>query len=242
VFIENWSKKVSDIPPYLRDDQTPYALPIVLKLEKFDIPSHEEVLLATSNAIASMFANETVNTIPEWMIPLDAWIDGRIRKVCRRARGAAWEKVTKEDNVFIYNAPWRSTLSIALLPPYDITSIPESLQKLQVSGLDLVRDESFVFKKNVEASGLYVSLNPEVKISTGKSMAQISHAVQLAIFNANKRELSAWEANGKPIYLADWSALNSESVVEIQDAGFTEVEPGTVTAKGILIEQESENG
>lgn len=224
--IIDWSDYDS-LPHYLRDEEQPYSLPIVVRVEKDEslMPSHEEALIATAKAITLFLDDERTINDGEWAASTNAWLKGRIRKVARRARAAAWDNAVSLGGILVKHG----NAEVLVLPPHPVDEAPIVIKKLQVAGLDLPR-------KNFESasSGLLLSLNPKVPMTTGKSLAQIGHAAQLAIFNSDKVSLAAWKEKSFPTALCDWEAY-SEWTADVQDAGFTEVPAGSFTAKSLLL-------
>ena len=223
--ISDWSDKISTLPHYLRDEAEPYSLPLVLRVEKTgDLPTHEEALLAVIHGIAELFDKDRTLGDPIWN-NLELWMQGRIRKVARRARGAAWEKVKDSESVYVKVG----NAELCILPPHKLAEVPAVIKSLQVSGLDLPRGATF---NNSEAK-LLVAVNPDVQMTTGKSMAQVGHAAQLAILNSSASTLEEWKADSFSAGFTPWGSF-SEWTAEVQDAGFTEIAPGTFTTRSIL--------
>jgi peptidyl-tRNA hydrolase len=224
--ISQWSN-VTSIPPYLRDETNPYSLPLILRLEK-DVetqPSHEEALLATVSGIITLFDDPRSQS--EWKEPINNWINGRIRKVARRARGVAWDKVQDLPGVTV--TVGKAQLRVLL--PHPVEETPTDVKKLQVAGLDLPKSG---LVPTIDADiKLSVSLNPDISMTTGKSMAQIGHATQLAIFQSSTEQVEAWASLGSAYTLVGWDAFEFWTA-EVQDAGFTEVAPGTYTSRGTI--------
>ena len=81
-------------------------------------------------------------------------------------------------------------------------------------------------------------LNPELRMSAGKSMAQAGHAAQLAWWELSETERKAWREAGFPLAVRTaeaprWRRLLSSGLPVVHDAGFTEIAPGeTVVAEG----------
>lgn len=220
--ISDWAD-LDTTPHYLRDEVTPYVLPIVVRLEKENQPCHEEAILGAAQAMVKFLADSRNEAEGEWNADTMYWLQGRIRKIVKRARGAAWDKVLTLPGVYVKYGK----AELYLLPPCPADEQPAEIRKLQVSGLVL----PYGLTDEPASSALCIALNPEVSsMSTGKSIAQACHAAQLAVFNSTREELSAWEAAGYPVKLTTWDSFKNW-LVEIQDAGFTEVEPGTVTAR-----------
>jgi peptidyl-tRNA hydrolase len=224
--ILNWSDYDS-LPHYLRDEEQPYSLPIIVRVEKDEnlMPTHEDALVATAKAIALFLDDERTVNGGEWAEATNTWLKGRIRKVARRARSTAWDKAVALGGILVQHG----TAEILVLPPHPVDAPLPEVKKLQVSGLDLPH-----VGFTPATSGLLLSLNPEIPMTTGKSLAQIGHATQLAIFNSNKLDLEAWKMKNFPIALCNWEAY-SDWTADVQDAGFTEVPAGSLTAKSILL-------
>lgn len=214
---------------YTVDEVTPYALPIIVRLEKNSelIPSHEETQLAVAKAIIAFFDSAKTCAGGEWHEAVKAWLSGRIRKVARRARGTEWEAVKALDGIYAKYGK----AEVIILPPHLADAPPAEVKKLQVSGLDLVRDQSFV--SPASKGVLQVAVNPEIPMTTGKTLAQVGHAVQLAIFASTWDVMNSWRSNATPVSIVDWDSLDTDAV-DVHDAGFTEVESGSLTAKSFL--------
>ncbi len=76
--------------------------------------------------------------------------------------------------------------------------------------------------------------NPELEMSAGKEMAQAGHGAQLAWWGLTAEERAAWRAAGFPLAVRSaapsaWEALTRSGLPVVQDAGFTEVAPGSCT-------------
>lgn len=209
------------------DEAEPYAMPIIVRVEKTPdlIPSHEDTQLAVARAIALFFDSTKIIDGGEWKPQVDKWLEGRIRKVARRARGKEWEDVKKLDHIYASHGKAEAII----LPPHPNFQPPAEIKKLQVSGLDLASD---LQEHNIHA-GLEFAVNPDIVMSTGKSLAQIAHAVQLGIFNSDEETLASWRSNNMPISICRWDE-HDVWTAEIRDAGFTEIPPNSLTVKSIM--------
>src|SRR6202000_738882 len=76
-----------------RDAGQQYALPLVIRVERDVPPARTDALEGAARAVL-MFLTDPRVTAPggDWEAAAQAWQDARIRKVVRRARGAAWER------------------------------------------------------------------------------------------------------------------------------------------------------
>lgn len=232
--ITRWAERSFHSNPYLvADDNNPYSLPIILHVNPELELTHESVLEATVATFAHFFNDEAVAEEDEWMSPIQVWLEGRIRKVARRAKTSQWAKIRLE---YLHYYHQHNGVEMLVLPPHPIDSPLPLVKKLQVSGLDCPRKELNVFEKeHVLQPILRVSTNPEVVMSTGKSIAQVAHATQLTIFSEDKTILEDWVENNYATQFVPWNALTeSNNITEVHDAGLTEVEAGTLTVKASL--------
>ncbi|MFB9376202.1 hypothetical protein ACFFKU_13600 [Kineococcus gynurae] len=152
-----------------------------------------------------------------------AWRDRRIRKICRRARGARFERTADLPHVEA-----RSGLAVVrAFAPHPRDDVPDLLRPLQVGGLDLT-DPDDLDQPGPEGV-LTIRLTPGVGMTTGKAAAQVGHAAQLAY--ENLPAAPAWAATGFGIRVITGApVLPVAERVDVADGGFTEVAPGTVTA------------
>src|ERR1700690_2835974 len=77
----------------VRDEGPQFALPMVVR---GDPPTRTDALEAAGLAVLEFLSDPRVTGVDgadgEWTAVERAWEDARIRKVVRRARGAAWER------------------------------------------------------------------------------------------------------------------------------------------------------
>src|ERR1700728_5282791 len=118
----------------VRDAGTQYALPIVIRVERAAPPARTDALEAAARAVLRFLSDPRVTDADgEWAAAARAWADARIRKVVRRARGAAWERARALPGITLD----RGTAEIRVYPPVPVDDWPADLAKLQVSGTDL---------------------------------------------------------------------------------------------------------
>ncbi|MFD4194657.1 peptidyl-tRNA hydrolase [Amycolatopsis thermoflava] len=212
------------------------AMPVILRLEKAEPPSRTRLLEAAATAALAVCLDERAQPGGEWHEPVHDWVAGHIRKVARRARGAHW--VAAQDfpgvTVSVEGAEVRA------LVPGRVVDVPKEISRLQISGSDLPPDEP-----GPAPDGLpLLLLNPEVAMTVGKAAAQVGHGTMILGSLLGDDELAAWAERGyacvvRTATVDQWKQLHpgddpaaawrERRVVAVRDAGFTEVDPGTVT-------------
>lgn len=202
------------IPP--EADGVVRAMPVILRIER-ELPSRTALLEAAAQAALAVCVDPRAQG--EWHEPLRAWVDGRIRKIARRARGAHWAAVQELPGVTVEVGGAEAR---ALLPgPVD--DVPKTVSRLQIGGTDLPPDEPGPVP---EGTPLIV-VNPAVDMTVGKAAAQVGHASMILAAVRGWSEAPRFAVRRDP---ALWEALLArEDVVCVRDAGFTEVDPGTIT-------------
>ncbi len=224
---------VNAVTPYPseRDLAPQYVLPLVVRLERDEPPERSDALEASARAVL-MFLTDPRTTEPDgdWHAVVDAWTDGRIRKVVRRARGAEWRRAVTLDGMTLEHR----TASVRVFPPVPLDAWPRELARLQVSGTELADSQRLSVP---DAGTVVLWLNPDLGMTAGKAMAQTGHAAQLTLAALALPERTAWASAGFPLTVrtADrisWQRLSAADLPMVRDAGFTEVEPGSVTVIG----------
>ncbi|WP_235017955.1 aminoacyl-tRNA hydrolase [Thermomonospora echinospora] len=213
-------------------DDPPWAMQLAVQVEKAAPPVHGAVCEAAAMAVVRLLTDPR-STEPEgeWHARVRRWESGRIRKVARRARGVRWREAQELPGVTVDHDGAR----VRAFVPGPVDEVPPQLAKLQVAGLDLVREES---KPPPEPPYAALALNPGVTMSTGKSAAQSGHAAQLLLRQGSRRDVAAWLAAGARVHLADdvpWRECVRQATAVVRDGGFTEVPPGTMTAIAWLV-------
>jgi peptidyl-tRNA hydrolase len=211
--------------------EAPWAMPIVVRVEKGAEPDAAAVAEAIGIAVARLLDDPRVSDSGEWADAMRRWLDGRIRKVARRARGARWEAVQNLPGLTVSH---RGAQARAFVPT-STAAVPPEIAKLQVSGLKLPDGAPSAPRPDA----LPVALTPHVTMSPLKAAVQVAHATQLARTQLartamGRRDLKRWRASGFDVRLvrpdaATWARLASSAKVVVRDAGFTEIPPGTRT-------------
>ncbi|WP_028923442.1 peptidyl-tRNA hydrolase [Pseudonocardia acaciae] len=218
---------VEDDPAVVR------AMPVVLRVERGEPPERTPLLEAAASAAVAVCLDPRSAPGGEWHDEVLAWVTRQIRKVARRARGAHWDAVQELPGVTVAVGGAEAR---ALVPGL-VSSMPRVVTRLQISGTDLPADSPGEPPPGVPV----IWLNPEVELTVGKAAAQVGHATMILAAALPADHLERWQAGGLRCAVrtatADrWRAVLAEAdggasrnTVLVRDAGFTEVEPGTVT-------------
>jgi peptidyl-tRNA hydrolase len=211
-----------------RDEGRQYALPLVIRVERAAPPSRTDALEAAAQAVLSFLSDPRVTEAGgEWSAAAQAWEDARIRKVVRRARGAAWTRAAALPGI----TRARQTAELRVFPPVPVDDWPPDLARLQVSGTDL--DDPV--PPGAPGGGTPVLwLNPVLPMTAGKAMAQAGHGAQLAWWGLSAPEQAEWAERDFELAVRDagreqWAALLASGLPVVTDGGFTEVAPGSAT-------------
>jgi len=202
------------------------ALPIVLLRDKNQDLSHEQCLLASFAHMAKLVAlRESDSWGQDWTEPWDRWKTGKFRKIVKRANPQRFAGLI-EDPQSIHSAIRIGDDLIELLsfPPYELSDQDPRVKPLQVAGLDYPQLKELQAESSEE---LILAYDGSLGASTGKMMAQAAHAAQL--LRLRRPQLKPNIETMSVVNSFDQDAV--EWLVEVVDAGFTEVAPNSVTVK-----------
>lgn len=206
-------------------------LTLVLQVEKAERPGQTDALETAARAVLAILADERSagdgEEQGEWAEAMRGWQDARIRKVVRRARGAEWRRAEALPGITVTGA----AAVVRVFPPVLLDEVPKDLAKLQVAGTDLEDPDEL---PALEPGAPVLWVNPGLTMSTGKTMAQVGHGVHLAWFELRDADRKAWEADDFRLAVrtatrARWQELMTSGLPVVQDAGFTEIDPGSYT-------------
>ncbi|TSE01252.1 peptidyl-tRNA hydrolase [Skermania sp. ID1734] len=205
-------------------------MPIVLHLPKTEPPARTALLEAAAAATIALCLDPRVDTGGPWHESFDAWMNGRIRKVARRARGAQWRAVQDADGVTVEVDGAQARAFV----PCPVGELDPRIKRLQIGGTDLEHDAPEEPPPDLPL--LWV--NSSLDMTLGKAAAQVGHATMLL---AGQLDLSAvldWSRRGYAVAVREadsrtWALACDEvargRAVAVRDAGFTEVAPGSMT-------------
>lgn len=210
-----------------RDAGDQYALPLVVRVERATPPARTDALECAARAVLTLLGDPRSGGDGEWAPAIRAWEDARIRKVVRRARGAAWERAARLPGITVTHG----SAEIRVFPPVPVDEWPPDLAKLQVTGTDFTDPEP----PPPPPPGVPVLwITPEIAMTAGKAMAQAGHAAQLGWWELSPRMRFGWKEGGFDLSVrtatpGQWAELVTRGLPVVQDGGFTEVAPGSKT-------------
>lgn len=214
------------------DRSTVRSMPIVLHLPKAERPGRTPLLEAVAGAVIELCVDERVAPGGEWHEAYGAWLDARMRKIARRARGAQWRTALEVPGVIreVQGCSARACV------PGPVDEVDPRLGRLQIGGTDLERDDPGPPPPGVPV----VWIDGALEMSVGKAAAQVGHGVMLLAAVMDRSRFEQWIADGLPVAvreagrsrwreLGDAVAARAPGVAAVVDAGYTEVAPGSLT-------------
>ncbi|QEP08192.1 peptidyl-tRNA hydrolase [Glutamicibacter sp. ZJUTW] len=207
----------------LRDrDPGELVQPIILRIDKEDPSSEDEGLSAVARAAVIAYLQDPQN--PDWQ----QWASQAFAKSVRRANPKMFAKVLEMFPEQMVSEVGKA--QAVGLPPLPAADLPKLIAKLQVSGTQLPKADEVLDAK------INIVLNKSLEMSTGKAAAQAAHALFAWLTEATAESVEAWLQSHAPVGIRhlprkDFEQLSRQAAGPvIQDAGRTEIEPGSVTA------------
>ncbi len=228
----------------MTDEESPRAMQFAARVEKLEPPALSDVFAATALGVIAVLDDHRSMPGGEWHVEVAAWNGARIRKIVRRARGAAWERAQGVPGLTIVHG----SAAVRAFVPGIIDQAPPELAKLQIQSTPL-DEPSRVDALPSRGTGstayadtpvvLTIGLHPAVEMSWGKRAAQVAHAAQRCWEQLDRTDRLTWNATGRHVDVVTpsaelWEAEFADAAVQIRDGGFTEVAPGTNTAAAFL--------
>ncbi len=196
--------------------------PIILLVDREEPAGEAHGIAAAALASVQAFLHDPEN--PDWR----DWASAAFGKTVRRADAKMFAKVLAAFPDHVLATVGEATA--ASLPPMPAAALPKLLAKLQVSGTQLPDGEP------LPPAALTIVLNASLKMSTGKAAAQAAHALFAWALESKRAVVEAWAADGFPLDVQQIPAKEFRKGARksagpvIQDAGRTEIEPGSSTA------------
>jgi peptidyl-tRNA hydrolase len=158
---------------------------------------------------------------------LDAWIP-RPGKVVLRARGGQWDELLATEPHVLAGDP--DGQAVVALKPRRRSERGPLLERMQAMTSELAPPPS---ESDPRPGALTYLVNPAIEMSSGKTLAQIAHA---AVMAAEGGGLERWVEAGCPADVVRPTRARFTELcrapglaARVEDAGLTEVPPGTVT-------------
>jgi hypothetical protein len=158
---------------------------------------------------------------------IQAWRP-RPGKVVLRARGGQWDEVLTTEPHVLAGDP--DDEGVIALPPRRRSQRGPLLERMQAMTSELAPPPE---QAPAQPGAVTYLVNPRLEMSSGKTLAQIAHA---AVMAADQPGLEQWVAGGCPAQVErppqtrfDGLCESPDLAARVEDAGLTEVPPGTVT-------------
>lgn len=200
--------------------------------------TRSDVLTATAGAVVGVIHAAHTNH-PEWLPVVEAWEAEPFRKLFRRAKPNKWATLFTTPGVQGVTAVC-DTASVAALTPVRDDALPPQVKKLQMSGWEPERIPATVKPSpNDVMPGVTVFVSNDPVLTLGKAAAAVGHTVHLAYNTMDATRREEWVQAGFPVTVMErddsLAVWQSEANIVVSDAGYTEVDPGTVTAFGLWV-------
>lgn len=191
--------------------------------------THFETVGAVAIA-AAVAAGEQRSHAEAWQ----SWLGASFTKSVRRVRRPADIAELSDDPMLAAVHACGSARAFAFVPmPYP--QFPPRLRRLQVSGLDIDRALDLrlrAWESVPRADTPEVLINQDLQMSTGKTAAQVAHALVARTLDLAPSDLTRWIADpAVRLRVTDLDEIAVQHSITIRDNGLTEIEPGTATVR-----------
>ena len=210
-----------------------FVQPIVLLVDKADPAAHTDAIRAAATASVAAYAGALADgdDLTAW----ENWLSGPFTKSVRRADPTTFAKLIATEDGELLHAVIGKAKAFALTPAaYE--DLPKAISRLQVSGTELP-DRDSDFKKSTARPAPTLVMNGGLGMSTGKAAAQAAHALFAWFLTLDAEQRYQWLTTGCmfALHMASSEEFSAAAAgvpdeLLIEDAGRTEIEPGTATA------------
>lgn len=230
------------------DPSTVQAMPLVLRIPHDPVPDRRELLEAAATACVALCLDDRAGaegdiSTSAFASGLMNWYGARIRKVARRARNKKWRDVQSVPGVTVTVGSAEARAFV----PCPVTETPPLINRLQIEGTDLPLPEDV---EGVLADDRHpvIYVDASLGMTVGKAAAQVAHGSMLLAAEMDVDTAAAWSDAGFPLHVCEVDAERFREVraeaegkaaadpgtpqrysAVVQDAGYTEVAPGSVT-------------
>lgn len=213
------------------DPQTVQAMQIALNIPRQDPPRRTDVLDAAARSVVKLCLDGRVASDPDYRAALERWYGHLIRKVARRARNSAWDRVQQLTGVTVDD----EGAQVRAFLPSAVSETPAEIRKLQISGTELPLDNPREIADNYPV----IYIDGGLEMTLGKAAAQVGHASMLLAAHRPLGWVRRWADADFMLHVREVSSVEfhrlsgDPDAVTVQDAGFTEVAPGSCTVIAI---------
>ena len=186
---------------------------------------------AAARSVVKLCLDERVATDAVFRAALEQWYGHLIRKVARRARNSAWDRIQELPGVTVTD----DSAQVRAFLPSAVSEVPADIRKLQISGTELPLDDP----KPIVDSFPVIYIDASLEMTLGKAAAQVGHASMLLAAHQPVDWVQQWAAADFRLHVREVDPVEfatrvaTPGAVPVRDAGFTEVAPNSVTVVAI---------
>ena len=225
---------------HIIEDDDVISMIIIMKDEKnpdgSPMQTLQDSMVCAAEAMLSLFAR--TGTLGRYDDLMTSWVHGRIRKVVKHAKKSKFDglpSLLDEHGIPFGQSTCHGSSALVLIPLHASTQFEQwfrPIHRLKLQGYHAPLSQCC--QSDDDHSRLVVTVNDDLHMSDGKSIAQFLHAVQVSITDTDQDDYHQWEHDGFRTYPMMGTPDDHEPVV-IHDAGFTEIPANSLTASAMVI-------